>query len=48
MSTVLEVAVAAFPIVGTAVLCWLDPAGLAEAKYGPRKFPESEDPTTKA
>jgi hypothetical protein len=39
MNTIIEVIMAITPIIGTAVLCWWDPAGLADAKYGPKEKP---------
>lgn len=31
-----EVICIVVPLAGTALLCWWDPAGLADAKYGPK------------
>jgi hypothetical protein len=34
---IVEVAVCVVPLIGLAITCWIDPAKLADRKYGPKK-----------
>jgi hypothetical protein len=37
VSTIITVVLCVSPFAGTAFLCWLDPAGLVDAKYGKKE-----------